>query len=158
MEIKTEQELRKLIKPDKYQVFLFACRAQVPFNFAFHPWFVINEKGKLSRFEIRHYKNNQEWGHLFVNEQPVFQGLSVFLSLKKTRKTILIEYLEGEENSLAQQILELIKKSQKLYPYNHKYLLWGPNSNTYAQWVLNHFPEWKVKLSWGFIGKDYKKL
>lgn len=157
MKIKTEEEFKNLIKENKYQVFVFACRVSIPFSFLFHPWFVINNKGKISRWEIRHHKNNAEWGHLFLNNQPPFQGLESFLFQKKyLRKIRLVGYIEGDENSSVQKIIKFIEKSKESYPYNHKYFLPGPNSNTYAQWIFSKFPEFNIKLPWSFIGKNYK--
>jgi hypothetical protein len=151
------QEYKDLIKNDKYQVFIFACRAHFPFGLAYHPWFVVNKKGVFSRWEIAHYKNNMDWGYLFHNSLPPFQGISVFsFSKKYLREVELIGKIEGDENSTAQKIAEFIEKSKESYPYNHKYILTGPNSNTYIQWVLSSFPEWNLKLPWNFIGKDYK--
>ncbi len=159
MKEKTEEELKKLVKENKYQVFVCACRAHVPFNFAFHAWFVVNNKGKISRWEIRHNRNmnNPDWGYLYLNNQFPFQGIRSFLFSKKyARKVKLVGYIEGDENSLAQKVIEFIEKSQKLYPYCHEYLLTGPNSNTYAEWIFNKFPEFNIKLPWSFVGKNYK--
>lgn len=157
MDEKTEKEFQNLIKKDKYQVFIYACRAEAPLNIFFHPWFVINNKGKISRWEILHFKNNPEWGHLFLNKYRPFQGLpSIFFLKKYTRKIKLVKYIEGNENSLAQKVIKFIEKSKESYPYNHKYFLWGPNSNTYARWILDKFPEFNMKLPWSFFGKNYK--
>ena len=157
MKGKTEQEFKNLIKENKYQVFILACRASAPFGFVFHPWFVLNKKGKISRWEIRHFKNNPHLGYLFLNKQSPFQGLGVPLSLKKRiRKTMLVTYIEGDENSLAQKIIKFIEKSKESYPYKDKYFIAGPNSNTYIKWVFDNFPEFSIELPWSFIGKNYK--
>jgi hypothetical protein len=49
-------DFEKLIKEDVYQVFLFHCACTVPLSFASHPWFVINKKGKISRYAVNHMK------------------------------------------------------------------------------------------------------
>ena len=41
-----EQEFLKLVKNDMYQVFLFSSPVPIPFFFARHCWFVINNKEK----------------------------------------------------------------------------------------------------------------
>ena len=67
----------------------------------------------------------------------------------------LLGYIEGDENSTAKKVAEFIKNSKTIYPYCYKYSLRGPNSNTYAQWVLDNFPEFKVTLPKNSIGKNY---
>jgi|SRR3989344_4507836 len=46
----------------------------------------------------------------------------------------------------------------EIFPYVEKYFLTGPNSNTYAQWILDNCPEFQVKLPWNAFGKSYHKL
>lgn len=153
-----ENNLQNLIKNDKYQVFVLSCPAYFPFYFLRHPWFVLNKKGIISRWETRHYKNklNKNLRYLHFNTQPPFQGINTSFFVKKHFwGTELIGLVEGEENSIAQNIVEFIENSEKYYPYSNKYFLTGPNSNTYVQWVLKRFPEVRIKLSWRFIGKGY---
>ena len=44
-------EFYRLVKKDKYQVFLMASRCPMPFVFALHTWFVLNKKGEIDRWE-----------------------------------------------------------------------------------------------------------
>lgn len=146
-----------LIKEDKYSVFIFACPAYIPLSFGRHPWFVLNKKGLLSRWEIEHYENKKNGGHLYLNNRPPFQGVNIFLYIKEYFwKAELIGYIEGDENSTAHKLIQFIENSGSTYPYCSEYSVTGPNSNTYVQWVLNKFPEFKVELPWNFIGKDFK--
>lgn len=154
------QEFQNLIKKDKNQVFIFTCPAYIPFNFAKHPWFVLNKKGLISRWEVRHYKNiiNKDFGYIHLNIQPPFQGINISFFIKKYFwKAKLIGSIESEEDGITKKIIEFIESSDKIYPYRDVYSFFGPNSNTYVQWVLNKFPEFKVKLSWNFMGKEFKK-
>ena len=50
------KDYNKLIKKDKYQVLIFTCPVPIPFNFAIHPWIICNEKGKVTRYEVVHFK------------------------------------------------------------------------------------------------------
>ena len=150
------ENLEKLIKEDKYQVLLMSCPI---FFFARHPWFVLNEKGKISRYEIMHFKSDKTNNYLHINEFLPFISFITYTSRKFNipDKPILLKCIEGDEGSLAHKAIEFIKNSGKNYPFLDKYsLVAGPNSNTYAQWVLNKFPEFNIKLSWRFIGKNYK--
>jgi hypothetical protein len=132
-----KEEFEKLVDENKYQVFVMNCPAHFPFIFAVHPWFVCNEKGRISRWEILFKKNKKEdWGYLYKNHDKPFGGIEVFPFLLKIKwSSHLLIKIEGEE---AQKIIKAIKESKQNYPYLKKYSLLGSNSNTYAQWVLNH--------------------
>jgi len=150
------QEFQNLVNKDKYSIFVLACPAHIPFNFAKHSWFVINKKGSLSRWEVKYAKNKKNNSYLYSNAMPPFQGLNTSFFIKKSFwKTELIKYIEGGENSTVKKMIDLIENSEKEYQYCFKYSFLGPNSNTYVQWVLNKFPEFNVKLSWHFIGKEF---
>lgn len=152
-----EDSFQSLINKDKYQVFILDCPAYFPINFAKHPWFVLNKKGEISRWEIRHILNKKNSSHLFVNNQPPFQGINVIFFIKKYFwKVKFLAMIEGDENSIAKKAIDFIESSKDNYPYYNRYFGIGPNSNTYVQNVLNNFPEFNIKLSWRFIGKDFK--
>lgn len=156
-----KQNFQKLIKTNGYQVFLFTCPASLPFVFAVHPWFVCIKNGEISRWEVRFEKNknNPATGkHLHLNLLPPFVGIEMFSFLSKRFlwKAKLLGYIEGNENSTAKKVFDFIENSKNIYPYKDKYLLWGPNSNTYTQWVLNAFPDFDLKLPWNCFGRNYK--
>lgn len=156
---KNSNDFESLIKKDKYQVFVFANPAPIPINFARHPWFVLNKKGEISRWEVLHFKNkvDKNFKHVHLNRRAPFLGFDIIYPIEKYLwKPKLLGYLEGDEGSLAEKAVELIENSRKNYPYCDKYSFFGPNSNTYLQWVLNKFPELNIKLSWHFIGKGFK--
>jgi Protein of unknown function (DUF3750) len=154
-----EDKFKKLIDTKQYQVFLFYCPANVPFAFATHPWFVINKKGSLQRWEICYGKSlcKTSWGHLHLNYFPLFSGINIFPYFHKYYwKGKLLGHIEGDDTSIAKKVVDFIEKSNDTYPYNYKYSLRGPNSNTYVQWVINSFPGIKLKLPYNSIGKNYK--
>lgn len=134
------------------QVFLLHSACNVPINLASHTWFVINEKGKLSRFEVRHFKSHiQKHGYIHLNTISYFQGIELFRFYPKFKwRTKLIQKFE---DPIASEIIQVVKSSLEKYPYKEKYKLIGTNSNTYTQWILNHFPKLKVKLPWNSFGK-----
>jgi Protein of unknown function (DUF3750) len=151
------QSFQTLLKNDKYQVFLFVCPANIPVNFALHPWFVLNQQGVVSRWEVLFgkNKNNPKLGHLHIDHSPLFQGIDMLpFSHKYFWSAELIGYAEGDSQSLAKRMVELIENSKARYPYFKKYRLLGPNSNTYVQWILDHFPEFEGTLSWRAVGKN----
>lgn len=148
---------QNLIDPAKYQVFLFKSKANFPFVFAVHPWFVINKKGEVSRWEVLYSKNfkiEKSWGHLYKNLLPPFQGLNIFTFISKpVYNSKLVGMVEGE---LAIQMIDLIENMSTDYPYINRYNILGPNSNTFVNYVINKFPESKMKLPWNAFGKNYE--
>ena len=158
----TTEEFEKLIDPTKYQVFLISCPAYFPINFAIHPWFVVNKKGILTRWEVGHSKEDSPnyFGYIRSDGLPFLKGLPVFsYSVPLNwgpRRIKLIGRIEGDEDSAAHKIITFIEKATVNYPYRDTYHLLGPNSNTYIQWVLNAFPEWKIHLPRNAFGKNYK--
>lgn len=146
-----------LIRKDCYQVFLFVCPANLPFSFAAHPWFVVNRKGAVSRWEVLFSKRQlgTSWGYLSRNSFPIFQGIGIVsFSEKYFWKSTLLSRIEGNEGSLAAEVAEFIEQSPYQYPYRERYALLGPNSNTYVQWVINHFPQSGMHLPWNAIGRN----
>jgi len=145
-------KFENLIDKDKYQVFVFCCPAYFPLNFFRHPWFVINKKGEISRYEIRDSLSKKNNSHLLINNQPPFDGITKTLLSEKKWGASLLGSVEGD---LAQKMIMTIEYTPQEYPYTNNYSSIGPNSNTYLQWILNKFPEFKIQLSWRFIGKDF---
>lgn len=153
-----QNSFENLINKDKYQVFIYYCPAYFPFSFYRHPWFVVNKKGEINRFEIAHFKNktDKDSKYFFKNLFPLYQGLNLSFFINYYWKAKLLGYIEGEEGSVAEKTILFIENSKENYQYCNYYRFWGPNSNTYAQNVLNKFPEFKIKLNWRFVGKSYK--
>jgi hypothetical protein len=151
-------QFKSLLSEEKYQVFLFSCPACFPFSFARHTWFVVYRDGDISRWEIfwRPQKWEKRWGHLHKDFYEPTQGIarSMFSEKNLWRKVRVLGKVEGGEGSLAKKILDLIESSPKNYPFNNRYSLLGPNSNTYPQWIINHFPSSGLKLSWNSLGKN----
>ena len=147
------------MKKVAYQVWLYNSRAHMPFGFASHSWLVIRNGDVVSRFEIlfRTHACQTSWGHLHKNYLPPTLGIEIIpYYMKFLWKGYLIGSIEGDENSLARQMVDFIEKSYLNYPYCERYFFLGPNSNTYPQWILDQFPEFKFKLPWNSFGKNYK--
>ena len=120
--------LEKLIKPDKYQVFLMKSRASIPIMFAYHPWFLINKKGVISRWEVvwkpSEYSTRTSWGHLGKIFMSPFIGLRILLFTHKFLwNSTLVKMLEGDELSTASRMIEAIELSHETYPYKYAYSL-----------------------------------
>jgi hypothetical protein len=156
-----KNDFQKLVKPEGYQVFLFTCPVSIPLNFASHPWFVCVKNGEISRWEVRFEKNNANpfiGKHLHFNSLPPFSGIEMIQLLPKKFlwKANLLGYMEGDEKSSTKKIIDFIESSPENYLYRDQYSFIGPNSNSYAQWVLNNFPDFKISLPWNSFGKNFK--
>jgi hypothetical protein len=175
-----EKEFKKLVKKDKYQVFLFSCPIPIPFNFAKHYWFITNRNGKLKRWEVLHadyivrtpqdiYTRNyatkkrlkiisKNKGHIYQDILPFTKGMNKYYW--KGRPLVdgdLLKIIEGKEDSLAKRMVDFIEKNSFKYKYWKTYrMIKGPNSNTFIQWIIDKFPSSGFKLSWRAIGKNYK--
>lgn len=154
-----ELQFHHLLKHDLYQVFLLGCPASMPISAWSHPWFVVNKKGVISRWEIIWQPDLCEtsWGHLHKNRWPPFQGIEIFApSHGLFWPSRLSGLVEGGEGSLAHRMADFIERSPETYPFCYEYSFLGPNSNTYGQWVLDAFPEAGLHLRWNSYGKKYK--
>ena len=151
------------IENDKYQVFLLTCPAIIPVAFASHPWFVVNKQGSVARWEVDMTPESAErnWGYIQYNSLPSpTLGISVFPYTGIVRwpeATIRLHgYISGGEGSLAHRMIQFIETAPERYPRSNHYSLLGPNSNTFAQWVLDYFPEvhGEMQLPWNAYGKS----
>jgi len=155
------QEFTSLIKKDKFQFFVFSSPCSLPLSFALHSWIVTNDHGEVHRYEVWSYKSrfNNESGHISIDFYPATTGLTLLpgpdsnISSTIFGSTI-IGYVEGGEGSLAHRMADFVESRHKEYPNKFKYHYFpGPNSNTFVQWILNNFPECKIKLPWNAFGK-----
>jgi len=96
--------------------------------FASHYWFVVFDGGKAERWEVWQTKNagGRAVGHLHCDLKPADAGVGGGPMRVDAEWT-------GEQ---AARIRRVLKEAQA-YPFCQRYRYWpGPNSNTYAAWVL----------------------
>lgn len=149
------EEFIAQVNKEAYQVFLFVCPGNIPCMVGTHSWFILNDHGALSRWEIlfRNMHIPSSWGHLYKNFFPIYQGIEIFPYLQWIFwKPKILGKAEGD---LAKRMIDFIEQSPATYPYCNTFVITGPNSNTYIQWVLDHFPEFRVSLPWNAIGKNF---
>ena len=122
----------------------------IPGFFADHYWLLIyrsktgSERISCDRWEVwQHARQNESsWGHLHKNLLAPYQGVGNGASRS-------IHQWIGDD---AVSIMEKIESSPSTYPFTQRYRYWpGPNSNTYAQWILSG----KMELSKRAIGKSF---
>ena len=152
-------EYRRIINKEKYQVFLFSSPVPYPLMFAVHTWFVVNLRGKINRWEFGQFKGSPHKNGIGILKdffEPA-EGMNKYFWKSNPRfNSKLIDFIEGDEDSTAKDLAEFIEVNSNSYPLKNKYILIGPNSNTYIQWVLNRFPKVDFKLPLNAIGKNFK--
>jgi hypothetical protein len=158
-----EAQFNKLIKPDLYQVFFFRSKVSLPASMFAHTWVVTNDRGTVNRWDAWNFKERckTSWGHLHLNLYKPLLGVRVFHNKKADPDALrfkghLFATVEGGAGSLAERMVKFVNSSNDTYPYLHEYRYFpGPNSNTYTQWIVSHFPECDVKIPWNAAGKGF---
>jgi len=157
----TSEELVARFGSDElFHVLLFTTPLPFPLNLvASHPWFVTIEQRKMKRWEVWQHAGRCEtsWGHLHLNLFKPEQGMRIFYFSKgKRRSGKLIASVSGEKGSLAASMVNFIETESANYSAAKRYRFFpGPNSNTYVQWVINHFPEAGFRLPISCVGKSH---
>lgn len=147
--------MNQQINPEQSQVLLCTCPAIMPYSLARHPWFVINDEGNVERWELLYLENktNPEWGHIHKNFFSAFAGIRVFSFFQNFHWPASVrKKVNGQK---AQNLMETIRSTPDMYPHANRYELLGPNSNTYAQWIINQHPELNLDLPWNAVGKGF---
>ena len=122
----------------------------LPGIFAEHNWLLVFHTGedntlqKCDRWERWQHShcNNSRWGHLHKNLLDPYQGVG------NGPSQVIQKWIDEE----AVSIIKKIESSQETYPFINKYRYWpGPNSNTFAQWVVRD----KTTLGLRAIGRNF---
>ena len=115
-----------------------------------HCWLLIFHAGEGSqcqecdRWEVWQHSHQNEscWGHLHKNLLTPYEGVG------NGPSRLIQQWSDGE----ALSIVEKLELSPQIYPFINTYRYWpGPNSNTFAQWIVGD----KIKLGIRAIGKDF---
>jgi hypothetical protein len=158
MIIKNQKDFDNLLDKNKIQVFLCTSFLPIPLSFAVHPHFVVNNKGKINRWDVYRYDNYKHgdlsWGHIYRNILPYWEGISKsYLNTKNKFNIHIINSCEGE---IAKKLIKVIEEAPKNYPNKDYYrFVRAPNSNSYAQWIINQVPQSNFKLPLNAIGRGY---
>lgn len=125
------------------------CHAPLPYIgfMAVHYWFVVYEENACHRWEVWQTADagGISTGHVHCDLKPPEEDVG-------GGPTVVDAEWTGEE---AQRLKEVLARAPK-YPHCNLYRYWpGPNSNTFAAWVLR---EARIEhpLHWKAIGKAWK--
>ena len=115
-----------------------------------HYWLLVfhvnegNTLQKCDRWEIWQHVHCYDscWGHLHKNLLDPYQGVG-------NGPSQLIQKWADEE---AVSMIKKVESSPQVYPFINKYRYWpGPNSNTFAQWIV----QGKATLGIRAIGRNF---
>jgi len=113
---------------------------------ALHHWYVIQESSaRPERWEIWQTPNlgANSWGHLHQNLMSWDSGVG------NGPSWLVTEWVGSGATDLA----GILRASPDIYPYTHQYRYFpGPNSNTYAQWILKQSNS-SQSLGWRAVGQ-----
>ncbi len=153
MKINKAEKFLQKVDLDKYQIFICASPLSIPFNGFLHAYIVVNEKSKLTRWDVWHIKNRVDTsvGYVHKNTYKPWTGLGMLygdsiIEQKLRWPIFIINTITGEKESLAYKMCDFINTKAFAYPLKDKYNFLGPNSNTFVRWYLNYFPEAGIKL------------
>jgi hypothetical protein len=132
-------DLRLLDEP---VVRLYAAPVSPVTDYAVHPWFIVKKAGSrvIDRWEVWQL-GDAPYGYVRKNllrpEDDVGAG-----------RVFVVAELRGPR---AEQVAAFIESNSPRYPCRDSYSFLGPNSNTYAQWVINE-TGWRVTMPQGAVG------
>lgn len=137
------------------RVFLYISKGNIPLHFAVHPWFVVNRDGVETRWEVLHqkHKSNTSWGYLHKDALAPKTGMQIIPLLPFRWNAQCIGEVSGP---IAEEVEKNLGASPNTYPYAKHYSLLGPNSNSFASWVLGQIPSWKIQLPKNAFGKSFR--
>lgn len=113
---------------------------------AIHLSFVVKTSGsaRLQMWELQPGENGP-YGHIRLTDSVDIGQQSAFFN-----RAFVLGEIVGDR---AQSVADFIQNQSPQYPCRNFYALFGPNSDTYAAWVLQQ-TGWDVPLSPRAIGKD----
>lgn len=153
---------------DSYCVHLYSTRLALPLSLFAHTYIVTEHNDIRRRYELLHPKNPIQKtpvvGRVFVDAFVPEQGFRVYKS-KSKQDTIprwqptLHGTCCGGIDSPAYKLYQFLESGGfNAYPYNQPqryHMTWGPNSNTFTQWIVNQVPEARLTLPWNAWGKSF---
>ncbi len=138
--------LEEVAQREQPVVRLYVAPIRVPSILAMHPWFLAKESGEhvFHRYEVS-WREGGPYNHVKVDfrypEQHVGAG-----------GTVVWAELTGAE---AEPVVVFLRDESINYPCRDMYWVWpGPNSNTFAQWVIDQ-TGWDVELPLASFGAPY---
>lgn len=159
------EDLQKQVRDDCYQVFVLDTPIYLPLSMFRHAFIVTNDHGKLTRWEVlfRRFDIPVRWGYVHQDFLHPWRGLDYFpisfFGHQRVFDPRCLGVVQGDgETSLAGRMVTFMHDHASDYEYKSRYnAVLGPNSNSFVQWFLDHFPDANIELPALAVGRGYKK-
>ncbi len=146
-----------------YTVAIYSTPMSFPLNFTCHTWIEISHNNTTQRFDFWGYPGIQHGdkskNYIYRNIFPNHLGttFSPFADPghTKNRQTGKIhQSITGAQHSTAHRLYQAIFEKAFEYPFDKNYhMIFGPNCNTFTQWLLDLVPAHQLTLPWNAWGK-----
>ena len=135
------------------KISLYSCPCYFPFVFAVHTWLLIEEDGKVSRFEkgwTTSFPQGIRSGYVYQDSMPSTAANSFlpFVSWSPFKARCEGVFTGAD----AARMAACIRSSPERYPYTDSYNILFHNSNGYVKWILAQFPSCGLNMPWNAFG------
>ena len=149
-----------------YTIAIYTTPMSFPLNFTVHSWVEISNESKTDRYDLWAYPGKKTAtsckGYIYKNIFPRHLGTTFSpiakmddLSLRQTGE--IYSQISGGQGSTAHLLYEKISREAFLYPAYDRYsMIFGPNCNTFTQWLIRLTPDTGLHLPWHAWGKNTK--
>ena len=152
-------------KYDDFVVKIYSCPVPFPFTFAVHTYIVFELGSATARYDLIPTPladvSDNIFGHIKKDVLPPEVGFRCFgkypFNIGPRYKVNLIGKISGDATSAAGRLYGFMASGGfTTYQFTHTYrLIFGPNSNTFIQWVLDQVPDTGLRLPVNAWGKNY---
>lgn len=146
-----------------YSVSIYATPMSFPLSFTVHTWIEISDGETTDRYDLWGYPGlpspSPNRGYVYHNLLPdhlgtTFSPFAKASTLKGRQAGKQVRHITGEAGSPAEAAYRTIKEKAFDYPAAHTYrMIWGPNCNTYTQWLIDQTQNTVLTLPWNAWGK-----
>tara|TARA_B100000508_G_scaffold75760_1_gene59040 strand:+ start:1573 stop:2043 length:471 start_codon:yes stop_codon:yes gene_type:complete len=154
---------------EAYTVSIYMTPMSFPLNFTVHTWVELEgPNDEHHRFDFWGYKGIREreidHGYVYKDLFPDHLGttFSPFAdpgSIEKRQHGKVYMSISGDVDSEAHTLYAVILGHAFDYPLKHDYnMVFGPNCNTFTQWLITRIPNSPLKLPFNAWGKGYQVL
>lgn len=153
-------------KYDDFVVKIYSCPVPFPFTFAVHTYIVFEHDTTVVRYDVNPIPlvatRSELLGHMKKDMLPPEVGFRLLGRFSPNfvprYKVNLIAKISGDADSIAGKLYAFMASGGlATYPHSHTYrFIFGPNSNTFTQWVIDQVPHIGLSLPWNAWGKSFK--
>jgi hypothetical protein len=153
---------------ERYSVAVYASPLALPLSLFSHTYIVTEHLGVVNRYEVimpGMFRDVPSYdGRIYKNILSSEAGFYIIFRWSHTKssakrwKVTKCSSCAGAEDSPAQKLYNFIENGGlHAYPHKNRYnMLFGPNSNSFTQWVIDQVPSCNLSLPHNAWGKNFK--